>query len=128
MKKLTILSALFLSITIFLGTSNASATAWQMNLNPMCTNNQSSQWDYKTRDTTSCISLIRIAGGPSYYMRGSSVNSLGQSRSDTMLIKQGGGDVDLTGDCMQAGYQYYVKSRNDYFESSYRYANGDFYY
>ncbi|MPL95464.1 hypothetical protein SDC9_41635 [bioreactor metagenome] len=72
------------------------------------------------------ISLTRIVEGPSYYCRAQSVNSNNEARSSYELCLQGDGYNTLDNVSMSTGHEYYVRAYNDYFETSYRWAYGDF--
>ncbi|APM40825.1 hypothetical protein [Clostridium kluyveri] len=126
MKKFSIMSIILLAITLFIGSGNVSAKDWGITLSPATIATGGDNWDYKHYNTSSYISLTRIVGGPSYYIKGKAVNADKESRSDYMLIQQGAGAVYLTNDTMGEGYKYWVLAKNTVFETSYRWAYGEF--
>ncbi|WP_368489773.1 hypothetical protein [Clostridium sp. BJN0013] len=125
MKKFSIVSMLFLAITLFAGAGSACADSWGITLSPACISTGEDNWSYKHNYVSSYISLTDIVGGSSYYIRGMAVNSNKESRSNYALIQQGVGPVYLD-DWMTVGNQYWVMAKNTVFETSYRWAYGEF--
>ncbi|SFU84095.1 hypothetical protein SAMN04487886_12123 [Clostridium sp. DSM 8431] len=132
MKKLkTILVAV--GITVVLGTMggvNASARRddndWGMNLLPAkISNTDDDSWN--TYDGGAAkISLTRIVDGPSYYCKARAENAHNEARSSYVRCHQGSGYYTLSGVAMSDGYEYKVRAYNDTFETSSRWAYGNF--
>ena len=106
--------------------AEATDTSWSMNLLPFSVSNTDNDSWNTYNGGTAKVPLTRIVGGPSYYAYIKACNATGDGRSEYRLCLQGNGYYNLNKLTMIEGYEYQVRAYNQGFETSYRWAYGNF--
>lgn len=117
-----IMALTFTAITVFIGSKNVHADTWSVTL-PIC----KAPANGRTYTASTCnarMSLTRIVGGPSYYVRSQMINSDGDPRTDDLVVKQADGYKDFSNNTMSYTYKYKLLVCNDYWEWTTRSAYG----